>query len=215
MVNSSQFVQQLQDTFGTNFISAYRYGDDLESILLLFNQLTPDLYEKIKILFTKNKIIYSQCHLFTQKEFKEALDVFPLEFISIQESHLLLAGSDVLQNISINLNHLRHECEFYLRSNMLKLREAALHPKFNPTFIMKQSIGSYIGIFRSLFKLKGLPVPKAKKDVILQLANLIPFETSVFISILDALPQQKIDSLFPSYLKELDEIIDRIDHFYA
>ena len=46
--------------------------------------------------------------------------------LEIVESHKVLHGSDPVNDIKVELTHLRHQVEFELRSKLLKLRQAYL-----------------------------------------------------------------------------------------
>jgi len=60
--------------------------------------------------------------IFTVSEFLSSDDVFPIEYLDMKDGHKLLYGRDFLSEINVSDANLRHECEFDLRSKLLKLR---------------------------------------------------------------------------------------------
>ena len=56
----------------------------------------------------------------------ESADVFPIEFLDIQRSHVLLHGDNPLTGVEIHGVHLRLQCERELREKMVGVLEGRL-----------------------------------------------------------------------------------------
>jgi hypothetical protein len=56
-------------------------------------------------------------------EFERSLDAFPFEFGAIMADHVLVAGADPFDGLTINPSDLRRACELQARSHLLHLRE--------------------------------------------------------------------------------------------
>jgi hypothetical protein len=63
---------------------------------------------------------------------RDALDVFPIELLDMQERHRMLYGPDVLAGLQIEAGALRRQCEQELRGKLLKLRQAYLESSPSP-----------------------------------------------------------------------------------
>src|SRR5262245_37906126 len=48
--------------------------------------------------------------LLTETQVRQSLDAFPIEWIEIQETHLLLEGNDLLAGLDVPRNNLRLQC---------------------------------------------------------------------------------------------------------
>ena len=108
-------------------------------------------YASISNLDTlKNKAIYKKklvdIKVFFYQELVNALDVFPIEFIQIQEKHVLLMGRDVFEGLIVSKENMRHQCEFYLRSNLLSLRELQLKALMPLDEIMAASLNQFLNV---------------------------------------------------------------------
>lgn len=61
--------------------------------------------------------------IFAQSELARAARIFPLEWQEITETHLLLAGRDLLQGLPVDLSRLPAQCEQEIAGNLLRLRQ--------------------------------------------------------------------------------------------
>jgi hypothetical protein len=63
---------------------------------------------------------------------RDALDVFPIEFLDMQTHHRTLWGPDLLAGLRIGAEPLRRQCELELRGKLLKLRQAYVESSRSP-----------------------------------------------------------------------------------
>ena len=64
--------------------------------------------------------------IMTPDYIEASLDVFPLEFIEIQQRHLCVFGPDHFEGLSFNPTHVRLECERELKTLLISMRQALL-----------------------------------------------------------------------------------------
>ena len=62
----------------------------------------------------------------TKRNMDMSLDSFPIEWLEIQERHLLLEGEDVVGTLEVPQTYLRLQCEHELRGKLIQLRQAYL-----------------------------------------------------------------------------------------
>ena len=111
----------------------------------------------------------------TRAQIEASLDVFPIEFIEIQECHLRLEGEDVLGGITVPRTHLRHQCEQELRGKHLRLRQeylAAGHDAKRLQHALDALASSFHTQFRTLLRLQGETVPASLERVIDRISQL-------------------------------------------
>src|SRR6185436_21110039 len=92
----------------------------------------------------------------TQSQIEKSLDTFPIEWLEIQERHLLLEGADVVGNLEVPLTYLRLQCEHELRGKHIQLRQAYLHQHARPADLEKTLSSAASGLatlFRTLLRL--------------------------------------------------------------
>src|SRR5215217_8253798 len=73
--------------------------------------------------------------LLTRDEFLRTLDVFPLEYGAIIDSHQLIYGEDVLTGLRVSEADLRRGCELQAKGHLIHLREGYLECAGNPKVV--------------------------------------------------------------------------------
>jgi hypothetical protein len=61
--------------------------------------------------------------LLTPEEFRRSLDAFPVEYQTILDRHVAIAGQPPFDNASVDDRHLRQACEVQAKSHLLHLRQ--------------------------------------------------------------------------------------------
>jgi hypothetical protein len=221
-----QIKQKFSEIYGDNLITLYLYSDfkddlekekqDIVNLLLILKSVDIkelNLHQNnqkliVKKFFNKTPITIK---IFTKEELLNSLDVFPIEFLNLKESRVLLLGKDVLEDIKIDQQNLRHECEFYLRTHILKLREGFIQPKRNEAQLIRESLPFLLSIFKYLLLLLKQKIPKEKSEIVLHLAHKIDFNKDVFYRIIGNLDSNKLGNYFEKYLTELEKIVKKVD----
>ena len=102
-----------------------------------------------------------------------ALDTFPLEFLDMQQFHVVVHGDDPLTDLTIDRKHLRLQCERELRGKLLHLRQGFMEARGSRDAmesLIAQSIPAFTAIFRGLLTLKGVD-GAASTDALLEQAG--------------------------------------------
>ena len=228
----SAFINSVKDILQDNLTSAVLYGSksgELDSgtksdynVLLIIKDFDYARLEKLdkKVLGKWIKAGNPVPLIITEQELAKSTDVFPAEFLDIVASHKLLYGKDMLQNIVISDANLRHECEYELRSKLLKLRRQWLiYSKDEKMLkgILIGSISSFLSIFRHVVKLAGEAIPAKKIDTLQILKKRCGIDPELFHVIYRIkhgdknIPGYKTDDLMRKYLKDIEKIIIFVD----
>ncbi|MCZ7380926.1 MAG: hypothetical protein O8C64_05055 [Candidatus Methanoperedens sp.] len=113
----------IKETLGENLVVlAEYYTGDETNLLAICNTLDFDELQKLKKL---KEIPF----IFTKEELTDAVDVFPIEFLNIRQNHKIHYGDDILKDIEISKENLRHQLEFEFRSKLIHLRRQYLQLK--------------------------------------------------------------------------------------
>lgn len=75
-----------------------------------------------------------------------ARDTFPMELDDIRRQHRVLAGSDMLADVTLDADALRRQCEQEARSKILRLRSLFLSTGGAPTALERLMVDSLKGI---------------------------------------------------------------------
>ncbi len=105
----------------------------------------------------------------TRGYIESSLDAFPLEFFNIKSAYQVIHGEDILEDVVIQKEDLRLQCERELKAKLLLLRESFLEAN-NKSHLLRelvaQSLSAFISIFKALLYLKGDEVPEKNEAVL-------------------------------------------------
>lgn len=222
-------VHEYISLYGSDLVSVILYGsaaggdyDPLQSdinLLIVLTSMDLELISKsadIQIkLFQKR---FSK-PLFLDKEYiASSCDSYPLEFMDMKEHYVVLAGEDVLSSISPAISDLRLQVERELKGKWLHLIDEytfACRNQKNLAQLVDVSLKTFMPLFRALLKLRGVPIPVAKKE-------LFPAVESAYS--IDGSPFQEIEKFrkggnlaelkarFNDYSRAIKKIIDTIEN---
>src|ERR1700712_430605 len=116
------FIDDLRATHGKNLASVILYGSAAAgdfvpkqsdyNILIALHKITPkDLRNAQPTLREWSRLGHPVPVYFTVDEIETAGDVFPIEFRQMEKARRVLYGTDLLENISISDEFLRHQTE--------------------------------------------------------------------------------------------------------
>ena len=156
----------------------------------------------------------------TQSQIDKSLDSFPIEWLEIQESHLLLEGQDVLHGLEVPRTYLRLQCEHELRSRTIQLRQAYLangrHPdRLEPA--LRASASSFATLFRTLIRLRGESPPGETAHVIERVADLFRLDAEALLgAYLVRYTERRyrgaeLATMYRRFLVEVERLVNAID----
>lgn len=160
--------------------------------------------------------------LFTLDRLKKSADVFPIEILDIKQSHKVLYGEDIVEEIEISRDNLRLELEHELKGKLIQLRERYLATGGKPKLVvelMVNSLSTFLVLFRASLRLYEDKIPAKKIDVLDALTEHISFDKEIFATIEELRTGVKkkgdiqADELFERYLKTVEEVVDAVDSY--
>ncbi len=222
------FTQGLKDIYPEGLVSLILYGsavsgefvDKHSNLNLLAVLINTDLevIKKSARLVRKFKMVNTL--FLTEDYIANSIDIFPIEFLDMQENYFVLYGKDVLKDIQVDLRNLRFQCEHELKAKLLKLRQAYLLLINNlPALrgLLFMSFTSVLHILRNLLRIKGSKPPYLKHEVLKELVLEFKIDLAVWEKILSAknkkikLTAREIERLFISFVRELESIVAIVD----
>ena len=230
----SAFIDDLKATHGKNLASVTLYGSAAAgdhvshrsdyNLLIALEKITP------KELRNANPAIREWVKLghpvpvyFTVTELHDAADVFPIEFHGMESARKVLYGSDVLADVKISDENLRHQTEYELRSKLIQLRRQYIPASMSVDGLknlMADSLTSFAALFRAVLMMKGVEPPAQKRTVVALTAQHLGLNGAPFEKIFNIRRDnfdQKLDEatanqLFAEYLEQIEKVIDVVDH---
>lgn len=224
-----KLVQAAKDNYGNNLKSIILYGSkasgeetkknsDINLILVLDKVAYNDLQALNDVMKTWIKNGNPPPLVFSKSMLTQSADVFPMEFYDIKENHKVLSGENIFDGLQIDDKHLRHECEFELKSKLLKLRQGLMASRDSKNEIKQllvNSISSILVIFKHVLRLLGEKPPAKKIESLKLLSSKTGINTECFENILKLKNSEKItveiNNIAENYLKEVEIIANKVD----
>lgn len=226
-----KFTHEIQTLYGDDLISLILYGSaagadfvpdrsDL-NFLVVLKQVTLDALRKAMPLIRDWHRQKIATPLFVDPEFlKSSRDVFPIEFLDMQEQHRLLAGKDILLELEISPENLRLQCEEELKGKLLNLYRSYLETGGRAEAfeeLMVASLKSFLVITRHLLRLKGLKPPREFLEILAQAEETLglPLEAlrdahSLRLGAI-RLDKAEVHALFARYLSDVETLAAKAD----
>lgn len=227
------FIDDLKTTHGGNLASVILYGSAAAgdfvraqsdyNLLIALKRITPkDLRAAQAPLREWNKMGHPVPVYFTVSELQNAADVFPIEFHQMQRARRVLYGADVLTDLNISDEFLRHQTEYELRSKLVQLRRAYIPASATVEGLiglMAESLSSFAALFRAVLLIHGFEPPVTKREVVAATARDLKLNAAPFEKIFDirennarnALEEPSANALFADYMEQIEAVIETVD----
>lgn len=192
-----EFTQDLQNLYGDDLTSIILYGSgakgeyvpkksDINFLIILTETGIDNLHKALELMPKWNKRNVSVPLFLTKNYIETALDTFPIEFFDMKNFHQLVHGENVLENLEIDKNDLRHQVERELRSKLIYLREGFLstgNDREQLRSMLTASVPTMAAVFEGLLELKGKEIPNSKAKIFEQTAQLFGLDMAVFANL--------------------------------
>ena len=160
--------------------------------------------------------------IFTEKRILNSLDVFPVEFFDIKRSYKKLYGDDLIKDLDIQKDNLRHQLENEFKGKLINLSATYLTTAGKPKAVaglMTSTISSFVALFRGAIWLlsEKADVPERKSEVIQKASEILQVDAKPFLMALQLKNREikfksiDVDSLFDEYIHNIQIVADKID----
>jgi hypothetical protein len=156
----------------------------------------------------------------TGQEIHASAAVFPLEFLDMQEAHVLLKGRDPFPELQIDPRHLRVQCEQELRGNLLRLRQRFVEGGGKPesaAILLPLSLTALLPVLRGILRLRGARVPSLTDALLGELRTHLGLDPAVLQDVLKLKRgligpgPVEVPRLFERYLAGLQDLVGALD----
>ncbi len=229
----ADFIDDLKQTHSDNLVSVILYGSAAAgdfitresdyNILIVLEKIAPsDLRNAHACMREWNRLGHPVPVYFTREEMKNAADVFPIEFHFMEQARKVLFGEDVLADVVISDKYLRHQTEFELRSNLVKLRRRYIHASTSAESLanlMVGSLASFSSAFRAVLLMMGKVPPVKKHDIVRETIRELGLQKEAFEKLFEIrknsvnadLNETSANELFTEYLYQIERVIHAVD----
>jgi predicted nucleotidyltransferase len=223
------YLAQVQKLFGGTLEAVILYGSaaggeylpgrsNINLLILLAGQDTGLLARYAALHKRWQKELIAVPLLLTEAELKSSLDVFPLEYLEIQERHVLLAGRDPFPELRIDPKNLRLQCEQELRGNLLRLRQRYVEGGAGTeaiTILLPLSFTALLPCLRGLLRAGGQPVERSADAVVKEVQQHWGVDCAAFQDVLHlkrgtiSPGPAELPRLFERYAAALQSLIEK------
>lgn len=158
------------------------------------------------------------------RQIHKSLDAFPIEWLEIQESHLLIEGQDVLGGIEVPRTYLRLQLEHELRGKLIQLRQTYLTQGRHPDLlepVLRGAASSFATLFRTLLRLRGESPPTDTPRVIERVSDLFGLNAEALIgAYLVRYAERRhrgseVLGVYRKFLVEIERLVNAIDELHV
>lgn len=164
-----RFVRDAHDLYGDELVAVFLYGSATTgehvagrsdiNVGVVLRQLTPAALRKASgHRRAWGRDGFATPVFFDPQFLRDALDVFPIEFLDMQRHHRVLWGPDLLADLRIGAEPLRRQCELELRGKLVKLRQAYVESSGSPKdleAVLVSAVSGLVILARTLLRLAG------------------------------------------------------------
>jgi hypothetical protein len=232
------FVEDLRSTHKENLASVVLYGsaaagDEMAerfglNVLVALHSITPaDLRLSQAPAREWKRLGQPMPVYFTLRELSDAADVFPIEFHQMARTRKVLFGRDPFEFVELSNANLRHQTEYELRGKLIQLRRSFIPASASAeklAALMSDSLGTFSSLFRPVLLLHGVEPPIAKQDAVRAAVELMGLDGDTFEKIFTlrdvgpdefALTDEQANSLFASYIQQIERVVEIVDSLPA
>jgi hypothetical protein len=225
------WLEPVRVALGSEFIACYLTGSVLTqgfdpkrsriNVLMVSRRLPIETVDAVaKALPETRKGPEIEPLFMTLSQIEKSLDAFPVEWLEIQEAHLLIEGQEVLGGLEVPRRHLRLQCEHELRGKFVNLRQSYLsrakHPdQLEP--VLRASASSFATLFRTLLRMAGETPPADPPRVIERIADLYSLDAEALLgAYLVRYTERRyrggeLVSLYRRFMVEIEKLVQAID----
>jgi len=232
-----RWLEPVREALGGEFLGAYLTGSVLTqgfdpalshvNIMVVSRHLDPEILDRLAAAIPHEKkkkkkgMLQFEPLFVTQKQIEQSLDVFPIEWLDIQERHLRLEGDNVFDAIDVPRHHLRRQCEHQLRGKNIQLRQVYVmskHDSSAPEAELAGVASTFATLFRTLIRLQGETPPTHNGQVIERVADMYGLDARgllgahlVRYSGEGAYKNDELAEMYRLFLVEVDKLVHAID----
>ena len=227
----AELTNDYQKVFGKELVSLLLYGSaaggfyvkgksDINLLVVVTKEGIERLDDSLDIYKKWKKSRVAAPLIMTRKFIEDSLDCYPIEFLNMKSSHILIHGEDVLAGLKFKPEDLRLQIEKELKGKLVLLRQGYLETEGGSRQLrdlISRSVTAFISIFNALIYLKKGAAPQKRRNTIEELTKIFTFDANVFMSCIDVkegvdkFSGGEIADVFKKYLRAVENICNIVD----
>lgn len=235
-MKAHDFSASLQAAWGVHLKSVIRYGtaavDDHSKvpsdqfILVILDEIkAPILTLAADPICQWAKKGHPMPFIFDEPTFTQSMDIFPIDYLNMQDHHEILWGADVLKGVRIDHRHLRLQCESEMQGKLIHLRSEFVlncHKPKKLLELMLNTLSDFDRVMTGILHMLKQRPQGGRRQIVAELAKSIDFQPAIFLDLYDLHDGKKespdptqIQQKFEHYLTALQAITKFVDTYEA
>ncbi len=228
-----EFRAEVEKIFGDDLVSLTAYGshaaDEPErqggdvSVLIVVRTLRKEALSSFRnIAHRYSRRGIPAPPIFTEAFLKDSSDVFPLEFLGMAERRRVISGRDIVPELDITRDNLRHQVEFEMKGKLLALRRMYMGTFGNKELLglLGDTVGSVVSVARGLLLLSNREAPHGKTEILDAIEKQFGVALPAIREALAArrgekVPPARAEELFFAYQEEVERLCSLADCYRA
>jgi hypothetical protein len=158
--------------------------------------------------------------IMTRNFIETSLDSYPIEFLGMKNSHILIYGENVLKELNVKQEDLRLQIERELRGKLLLLQEGYMVAEGKPRrlrSVISKSLTAFMAIFNALLYLKHGRMYQGRREIIKEMEKTFTINSLVFMYCADIkegkdrFSSTEVVDIYRKYLREVNKICRIVD----
>ena len=226
----TRYVEEIQQSWSADLGALILFGSAARgdfiigrsniNLLLVVTKMSTDLLQRAGQLhkeWAKHQFIAPL--LMTEEDLIRSRSFFPLEFLQMTQSHVLLAGQDPFSEEQIDATRLAWQSEQELMANMLRLRQRFIEGEGRNEAIqalLMLSISAVLPSIRGLLYVLGQSSKENDTKTLEMLPGAVDFDSSILLEILNMKKglrspgKHEWVKAFERYLQTLELLMQRV-----
>ncbi len=227
----AEFTRDVQSVYNSDLTSIILYGSgakgeyipkksDINFLIVLSQQGIENLDKALDFIPQWQKRNVAVPLFLTKEYIASSLDTFPIEFLDMKNGYQLVYGEDILSELDIKNDDLRHQVERELRSKLLHLREGFLstgNERDELRAMLAASVSTFVSIFEGLLHLKGEQIPSTKAQIFEKTAELLGLQKNVLVQLINIKNGQwhgskvQLQDIAKTFIGEIQKLVEVVD----
>ena len=207
--------------YGSAAAGSYVKGKSDINLLVVLTEAGKDRLDAAfdKVKYWKKRGVVTPL-VMTREFIETSLDSYPIEFLNMKNSHILVHGEDVLKDLVFKPADLRLQIEREIKGKIILLTQGYLETEGAARALrqlIRKSFTAFVSIFNALLFLKQGKAPQTRRETIKEVCNQFSLDTAVFERCSDIkegkdkLASKEIINIFKNYLREVEKIGNIVD----
>ncbi len=157
--------------------------------------------------------------MITEADLRTSTDIFPIRYRNLQHGYVVLAGTDVLADLTFDLEHVRLRCEQELSNVLIRLRNRYVADHSSPKVMaatLQRAAVAFLITLRTAIELQTGLAPDDLDGIFIDAETAMGLESHELLAIREAVTELQpdrasIDRVFGLFVSAAEKAVALVD----